>query len=305
VSVALSVREAGGFVGRRALRRRHSRRAIAAAVRRGEIRRPGRDRYVVPEVGDQQAFAHEHCATLSHLSAALVHGWKVKWVPERPWLVVAPGRNVSERLRGECAHLSWSTVTPGERARGVTDPLRTVIDCARALPEDEALAVADSALRSRRVTKGELATAAAEVKGAGAARVRRVLQAADGRAAGPFESVLRAIALPIPGISLSPQHLIADPGLFAIVDLADPARHLVLEADSFEFHATKAGFLRDVRRYAELTMYGWHILRFAWVDVMTRPEWVRWVIETWLAGQEGRELPVQPADSPAVRDRVA
>ena len=52
-------------------------------------------------------------------------------------------------------------------------------------------------------------------------------------------------------------------------------------------------------------MYGWHILRFAWVDVMTRPEWVRWVIETWLAGQEGRELPVQPADSPAVRDRVA
>lgn len=129
MSVALSVREAGGFVGRRALRRRHSRRAIAAAVRRGEIRRPGRDRYVVPEVGDQQALAHEHCA--------------------------------------------------------------------------------------------------------------------------------------------------------------------------------KAGFLRDVRRYAELTMYGWHILRFAWVDVMTRPEWVRWVIETWLAGQEGRELPVQPADSPAVRDRVA
>jgi hypothetical protein len=34
----------------------------------------------------------------------------------------------------------------------VTDPVTTVIDCARTLPFDEALSIGDSALRSRKVT---------------------------------------------------------------------------------------------------------------------------------------------------------
>jgi hypothetical protein len=46
-------------------------------------------------------------------------------------------------------------------ADGVTDPVRTVIDCARDLPFDEALAVADSALRSGKVGPDALRQAAA------------------------------------------------------------------------------------------------------------------------------------------------
>lgn len=110
---------------------RHTKRQIAAAVRRGEVRRPGRNRYVVPEVDDQRAFAHEHSAILGVLSAALARGWKVKWVPDKPWLVVTPGRKVGSDLRAQTAHISWAKVTEEERAEGITAPLRTVIDCAR------------------------------------------------------------------------------------------------------------------------------------------------------------------------------
>lgn len=46
--------------------------------------------------------------------------------------------------------------------------MRTVLDCAAQLPFDEALAVADSALRDRTVTKEELARAVATLPACGA-----------------------------------------------------------------------------------------------------------------------------------------
>jgi hypothetical protein len=88
-----------------------------------------------------------------------------------------------------------------DRADGVTTPVRTVIDCAR-LPFDEALPIADSALRSGLVTREELDVV--QVRGAGAGSVRRVLRHADGRAANPFESVLRARAIEV-GLDVEPQ----------------------------------------------------------------------------------------------------
>lgn len=72
-----------------------------------------------------------------------------------------------------------------------TDPEQTVVDCARDLPFPVALSVADSALRHG-VEPARLDAAAAAVRGAGAARVRRVVALADLRAANPFESSLRA-----------------------------------------------------------------------------------------------------------------
>ena len=60
---------------------------------------------------------------------------------------------------------------------------------------DEALAVADSALRSGAVTAEELRSASARLRGTGSRAARLVAQYADHRAANPFESVLRALAL--------------------------------------------------------------------------------------------------------------
>lgn len=244
-------------------------------------------------------------AVLSHLSAALAHGWKVKTVPDRPWLVLTEGRRVPADVRAEAARVARARLSARERQAGMTAPLRTVLDCARDLPYDEALAVADSALRSGLVRREALRSAGAAARGPGAGRIRRVALAADGRAANPFESVLRAIAADVPGVHLVPQYTIAEPGLFAQVDLADASRKLVIEADGFEHHGTQAGFVRDVRRYSELTMYGWRVLRFTWVDVMLHPEWVRWVIATWVAVEDGTAVPRAPADTPTIRDRAS
>ncbi len=113
--------------------------------------------------------------------------------------------------RGEC--------TPEERRERVTSPGRTLVDCLRTLPFDEALAVADSALRHGAFDRAGLVGPAEAVRGAGAARCRAVAAAADGRAANPFESVLRAIARDVPGLDLVPRVEIRARGLSVRPDL--------------------------------------------------------------------------------------
>lgn len=114
---------------------------------------------------------------------------------------------------------------------------------------------------------------AAVVRGPGSGQVRRLARLADGRAANPFESVLRAIALGVPGLRLRPQHRIAtEPP--AKVDLADEDLGLVLEADSFAWHGDRAALRADCRRYDLLVVAGWRVLRFSWEDVMHDQEFV-------------------------------
>lgn len=54
----------------------------------------------------------------------------------------------------------YASLGPDDVVDGRTARLRTALDCARTLPFDEALAVVDSALRSGRVHKQELLSAA-------------------------------------------------------------------------------------------------------------------------------------------------
>lgn len=277
------------------LRRHLTWSALDAAVRRGDLVKLARGRYVLPQLGSHPRAAHQHSAVLSHLSAAVAHGWAVKWPPTSPWLTVPRNRKMpSVARRG--LHVSYRPLSPRERRRGVTGHVRTVLDCALKLPFDEALCVADSALRARDVDSVELVTAAKALRGPGAGRARRVVGMADGRAANPLESTLRAIAMGVDGLDLRPQVQVAEPGLFATVDLGDPTRKVALEAEGFEFHGTRAGLERDCRRYTELTIYGWRVLRFTWTDVMFRPDWVRWTIETLVAVLDGRPTTAPPKE---------
>lgn len=157
-----------------------------------------------------------------------------------PVLLVPRGRFVTPEAKAE-ADFHRAHLGPAERALRITGCLRTVIDCARTLSFDAALTMADSALRSGKVTARQLRQAAVKERGPGSAAVRRVAEHADGRAANPLESVLRAILLDIPGLSLRPQFEIAETGLYAIVDLAAPDRRLAIEADGYEHHGTKRG----------------------------------------------------------------
>lgn len=273
-----------------------SRQQLRHAVSGGEVVRQGRGRYALATADEHLALAHALTGVLSHTSAALRHGWKVKTPPEQAHVVVRRDRRLRDGREG-AAVVRYRDLSSDDLRHGVTAPLRTVLDCARDLPFDEALAVADSALRSRDLEPHQLRVAARALQGPGAARARRVAEHASALAANPFESVLRALALDC-GLAVVPQHQIWEDGLWATVDVADPALRLALEAESLEFHADRRSLRRDTHRYDVLAVFGWTVLRFTWEHVMLHPEFVRWALVSWVRAQEGH-VPAAPPVLPA------
>jgi very-short-patch-repair endonuclease len=283
--VAETLRFVGGVATWRILRVVHGARIIRRTATAGVIVRAARGRYVLPTASEHLRTAQSLGAILSHLSAAQHHGWAVKSVPDRAWVTVRHKRHLRPVQR-EIVHPRWADLGKGEVRHGVTTPLRTVLDCARGLPFDEGLAVADSALRSGLVTRAELSASASGAAGPGARRVRRVAAHADGRAANPFESVLRALAIE-EGFHLTPQLQITDSGLYALVDLGSEELRLAVEADGFEHHGTRKGLRKDCRRHTEFAVFGWSSLRFAFEDVMYEQAWVRWALRSWRVVRTG------------------
>lgn len=258
-----------GFVATRAQLLEHlTRWELQEAVANGHLARVARGRYALPGRTDARRAAMRLSGTASHLSAALLHGWKVAKPPGRPWVTVPRNRNL---LPGSAdgVHVVFAD------AHGrVTAPVRTVIDCARRLPFGQALSVADSALRSGDVDQAELIEAAAPLRGPGARQCRRVAREAHAKAANPFESCLRAIALDV-GLTVCPQREIELPGRTVHPDLVDEEHGLVLEADSYLHHARDPQVFRwDLWRYTSLTVLGWRVLRLGHYHVMSEPEWV-------------------------------
>lgn len=251
-----------------------TRRQLRRAVKAGAIVRLSRGRYVLPSTGAARSLATELTGVVCLRSAASVHGWALKIPAPEPEIAVRPNRNVSGG-RWDGVRVCWLNLADDEVVDGVTTPLRTVIDCARRLPFDEALAVADSALRSGKLTREQLEEVG--VRGAGADAVRRVLRHADARAANPFESVLRALCLEA-GLAVQPQHPIQHPEGVIHPDLVCVTLGLVLEAESWTFHATRKAFKRDCARYNLLVLQGWLVLRFSWEHVMLDQAYVRWVL---------------------------
>ncbi len=110
-------------------------------------------------------------------------------------------------------------------------------------------------------------------------------------AANPFESVLRDIALDVPGLDVRPQGWVGRAGR---ADLVDERLLIAIEADSFEHHGAPDLFRRDVRRYTEFARLGWVVIRFVWEDVMHRPDRVRrhlWEVAEVRARQLGVSAP--------------
>lgn len=281
----------GGHASARQLLRLTTRRRLRMAVNRGRLLRPSRGRYVVPTAVEARIAAAQLTAVVCLRSAAAHYGWELKFQPSLPELMVRRGRKLtSEQRDGVAVH--WANLAEDQVCDGVTTPLRTVLDCARALPFDEALAIADSALRSGLVAREDLD--GLDVRGAGAAAVRQVLAHADGRAANPFESVLRALCIEA-GLTVEPQALV-DLGTGAVrPDLVCHVLRLVVEADSWTFHASRKAHRRDCARYNLLVVRGWRVLRFTWEQVMHDQAYVRWVLSELL----------RPVGRPEVRHELA
>jgi len=238
---------------------------VDAELESGAISRLRRGTYAVGDLVEVRAQAQAVAGTVSHLSAAQLHGWKVKQPPERPTITLPRNRPLPP---GNGFEVHWRDLRLVQLHRGVTKPVETVIACARAYDFDVALCVADSALRERAVTRRQLLAAAGASPRTGRAKALEVVRRADGRAANPFESCARAIAYDVPGLDVRPQVWIAGVGR---VDLADLALGLVIECESFEFHSDAASLARDVRRYTACARTGLVVVRFTWREVMFEP----------------------------------
>ncbi|MCY7399673.1 MAG: endonuclease domain-containing protein [Nocardioides sp.] len=272
----------GGVASRRIIVSVTSRKALDEALAVGHLVRVAHGRYGVPGVQEGTRLALKVSGHVCLVSAALSHGWKVKLVPDLPQVAVPKDRRIDTATRSSI-ELHWIDLGEEQVEGLATTAATTLLMCGRRLPFDEALAIADSALRDGFPAR-ELTRLAEKAKGPGSARLRRVAAAADGRAANPFESVLRAICLGVPGLGVEPQVRIR--GGFALdvrPDLVDRRLRIVLEADSFEWHGDRAALRKDARRYDLLVADGWRVLRFAWEDVMHDQDWVRSVLARTVA----------------------
>jgi len=265
----------GGTARTDQLRRHVADRDIAAAVATGSVDRLARGRYGLPGADAAALAASALAGAVFGLSAAQDHGWPVLRRADRPWVLVPPNRNVpAHRRRG--VHLGY-----GESGgRSLTAPLQTVLDCARRLPLPEALAVADSALRSGTVDPDELLAATSLVRGPGRSQVELVGREATTLAASPLESALRALGLGVAGLELVPQVELEVEGVTIHPDLADERLGLVVEAEGWLFHGGPEQFARDLWRYTALTVSGRTVVRFGHDAVTLRPEWVTGCLES-------------------------
>ena len=272
------VEEMGGIATRKALLERLERAEVDRAIASGEIVVSARGRYALPVTDDAVQQAHAMKGVLSLTSAALHYGWEVKAPPDKPHILVPTKRKVPADLKATVP-LHRGDLHPDDILGLATSRELTLLQCLRSLPFDEPLAVADSALRHGE-PPATLRRISASVRGPGAPQVRRVAAEADGDAANPFESVLRAVARDVMGLHVLPQRLVVTQRSTVRPDLVDVDLGVILEADSFEWHGDRRALRRDARRYNLLVVDGWIVLRFAWEDVMFDQEYVRDVLVT-------------------------
>lgn len=286
--VAEMVGRRGGSSTYAELRALVSARTVRKALATGEIRRVAKGVYALPEAPAALTAARSQGGVVSHLSAAQHWGLGVISPPTSPHVTLPPGR--VRRHTGLPCILHWASVPSLD---DVTTPLRTVLDCIRTLPLAEALAVADSALRTGCVDQDELIDAAKRLRGPHRRRVLQVAQLADGRSESVLESALRALLVERGIEGFVPQVLVQDSEFSARLDLGNPELLLGLEADGFAFHGTRRALVKDCRRQVNLTIRGWRILRFSWEDIMYDPDWV---VDTIV-----RAAGLQPLTKPLLR----
>lgn len=285
----------GGVSTRAALIELTSRAEVDRALREGRLSRVARGRYALPTAGAARSCAAALHGVVSHRSAAENWGWEMKWTPDRPCVTVDPDRSIAAERRA-AAEVHWSPLDETDVVDGwITSPGRTFVDCARTLPFDEALAVADSALRRGDLTRAHLQRLAERMRGPGCRRAQRVAEHATAKAENPFESVLRAIGMDVPGLRLRPQVLVLDRPFAVRPDPVDERLRLALEADSFAWHGSRQALARDCRRYNLLSVAGWTVLRFPWEDVMLHPQLVTDVLRAAVSVERRPEQPINIA----------
>ncbi|HET7684457.1 MAG TPA: hypothetical protein VFK34_12405 [Marmoricola sp.] len=268
----------GGATDRATLLELCSAKEIDDALQRGLLEPIGRHKYALPNAHAGARTATALGGVLSHRSAAQRLGWKLRTDPKLPEVTFPRDR----RLRPDERKLvipHWSHVPPHEIDLGMTTTGRTLVDCMRNLPFEDALAIVNSAIREDDIDPNAIIQLALSTRGRGRQRIIGVAEVATSKPANPFESAMFAIALTVRGLNAQPQHgvKLLD-GTERHPDLCDPALRIIIEAESFEWHGKKAALTRDCVRYNAFTLAGWVVYRFSWWQVIHEPQYVHDVL---------------------------
>jgi hypothetical protein len=229
----------------------------------------------------------------SHQSAAWLQGLLDK-PPDEVHVTVDRGLR---HLRGVRVHRS--TVMPPNRPfRGVpcTHPIRTLVDLAAVAPAGELTDAVDRALFQRLVRLRDLvAWARGPNRGrAGTDALRRVL-AERGDVGAPAPSVLESrmarlykrFGLP----EVRAEHVAGPNGEYR-VDYAHPGRRVAVELYGYLWHHSPAQMKRDLARQRRLTLQGWKVIGFTWMELQDHPERVAAEIRQALsAGSQAARSP--------------
>jgi hypothetical protein len=147
---------------------------------------------------------------VSHGSAACLHGLDQLQIPGRAVHVTKPDATAGRRTA--IRHTYCAPIDPDEimlvNGYRVTTPARTVVDIARTRSFEDALVVADHALRLGRATRAQLQAVVDRAPlRRGMRAARQVILFADGRAASAGESRSRLLIdrelLPVPELQLA------------------------------------------------------------------------------------------------------
>lgn len=206
-------------------------------------------------------------ATLCGSSAAAVLG--TKWLdPSEPAEVVRADRHSPA---GIVVH-TWGLI-PTEvcclRGMDVTTPARTAFDIGRTRPLDQAIAAVDALLKVTRITPSDVVAVADAHPGArGVARLRRVLDLADGGAESPQETKVRLLIVR-DGLP-RPETQIEFPRLHIRVDMGWRQWKVAVEYDGVQHWTDSRQRAWDIERIALLEAAGWVVIRVS-SGMLARP----------------------------------
>ena len=217
-------------------------------------------------------------AAASHHSAALIYGLDVlgRQSVEQVALTRPPG-TTSRRASRPGVHIHIATLSQGDvvtwRGLPVTSVARTVVDLARASSISGGVVVADSALRTKRVSKAELHLCTTACAGwPGIQNARRAAAFADARSESVLESISR-VAFHDHG--LPPPDLQAWVGskdeVIGRADFLWRAYRTVGEADGAIKYADPARAISQLDRDARLREAGFEVVHFTWQDITRSP----------------------------------
>jgi len=216
---------------------------------------------------------------VSHLSAAVIHGlplWRIHLSE-----VHVTRSPPAKAHRGPLVHSHLAlldAVDVVERGQlAVTSPARTVVDVARVVPFEQAVIVADAALRLGLVSGEQLA---AQLKRShrmpGARAAGRVIAFADGRSESVGESrsrvMLHRAGLPEPELQMTVCDV--DGVFLGRADFGYRRRKVLGEFDGKVKYRGGSGaedpgetVFREKRREDALRAAGWAVVRWIWLDL--------------------------------------